>query len=94
MAPTQSTDTPFAEPADAAKQPAQAAGEAAQDAEQSGDLESDAASTLASSLSTLKSEYGEFDAGVTQSSHPPNIHRHCAHFSTPLPAQELQQSLL
>ena len=64
-APSQPTDTPFAEPAEAARQPVQVRNDAVDDVEQSGDLESDAASTLAPTLSTLKSDFGESDSGAT-----------------------------
>ena len=65
VTPAQSTDTPFAVPAEAPKQQAQVAGEAAENAEQDGDMESEAASTLAPSLSTFKSEMGDSESGAT-----------------------------
>ena len=64
VTPSQSADTPFAEPVEAPKQQPQVAGKAAENVEQSGDMESDAASTLAPSLSTFKSEIGDSESGA------------------------------
>jgi len=63
-APAQSADTPFADAAGPPKQQARITGDVPVEAEQSADLESDTASTLAPTLSTFKSEMGDFDSGV------------------------------
>ena len=62
-APAQSADTPFADAAGVDKQQAHVTGDVPDEAEQSADLESDTASTLAPTLSTFKSEMGDFDSG-------------------------------